>query len=266
MDKLELYCVTNKPIKSLDNFKYKLAAVGKDKFPDNYIRCDNGINIYDKEKNYSELTFQYWFWKNKLNLNNDNWVGFCQKRRFWLNKSSVKEEITEKNFNKHFLIEPDPEWKNYNAIICSPINVNSAKKMKLIKRGIKSIIKDPSLLFDKNKQTLKVHFDMHHGHGNLDKAVSLMNESERDEFNLFLNNSTSYNPHIMFIAKPNIANNWFVALFDWLFECEKVFGFDNLEGYETQRLYAYLAERYLSFWFKKYTNYIEWPWTLYEFK
>ena len=21
----------------------------------------------------------------------------------------------------------------------------------------------------------------------------------------------------------------------------------------------YLAERYLSFWFKKYTNYIEWP-------
>ena len=107
---------------------------------------------------------------------------------------------------------------------------------------------------------------MHHGHGNLDKAVSLMNESERDEFNLFLNNSTSYNPHIIFIAKPNIANNWFVALFDWLFECEKVFGFDNLEGYETQRLYAYLAERYLSFWFKKYTNYIEWPWTLYEFK
>ena len=219
-----------------------------------------------RKKNYSELTFQYWFWKNKLNLNNDNWVGFCQKRRFWLNKSSVKEEITEKNFNKHFLIEPDPEWKNYNAIICSPINVNSAKKMKLIKRGIKSIIKDPSLLFDKNKQTLKVHFDMHHGHGNLDKAVSLMNESERDEFNLFLNNSTSYNPHIIFIAKPNIANNWFVALFDWLFECEKVFGFDNLEGYETQRLYAYLAERYLSFWFKKYTNYIEWPWTLYEFK
>ena len=70
--------------------------------------------------------------------------------------------------------------------------------MKLIKRGIKSIIKDPSLLFYKNKQTLKVHFDMHHGHGNLDKAVSLMNESERDEFNLFLNNSTSYNPHIIF--------------------------------------------------------------------
>ena len=50
MNKLELYCVTNKPIQSLDNFKYKLAAVGKGEFPDNYIRCDNGINIYDKER------------------------------------------------------------------------------------------------------------------------------------------------------------------------------------------------------------------------
>ena len=38
------------------------------------------------------------------------------------------------------------------------------------------------------------------------------------------------------------------------------FGLKNLKGYDQQRLYAYLAERYLSFWFKKYSKYIEWPW------
>ena len=100
---------------------------------------------------------------------------------------------------------------------------------------------------------------MHHGYGNLDKAIDLMNSDDKDEFKKFVNTSTSFNPHIMFIAKPIIANRWFSKLFSWLFRCEKVFGFHNLSGYDTTRLYAYLAERYLSFWFKKYTKYIEWP-------
>ena len=41
---------------------------------------------------------------------------------------------------------------------------------------------------------------------------------------------------------------------------EKEFGFKNLKGYDKTRIYAYLAERYLSFWFKKYTKYKEHPW------
>jgi hypothetical protein len=64
----------------------------------------------------------------------------------------------------------------------------------------------------------------------------------------------------MFITKPEILKKWFSKLFNWLEKCEKVFGFENLEGYDTIRLYAYLAERYLSFWYRKYTNYKEHPW------
>ena len=41
---------------------------------------------------------------------------------------------------------------------------------------------------------------------------------------------------------------------------KKFLAFDNLKGYDQTRLYAYLSERYLSFWFKKYSKYIEWPW------
>ena len=51
----------------------------------------------------------------------------------------------------------------------------------------------------------------------------------------------------MFIAKPYVIDNWFNTLFPWLLRCESVFGFKNLKGYETKRIYAYLAERYLSF-------------------
>ena len=54
-------------------------------------------------------------------------------------------------------------------------------------------------------------------------------------------------------------NEWFKSVFEWLFKCEDFFGFEKLTGYN-KRFYAYLAERYLSFWFNKYTTPIEWPW------
>ena len=45
MNKLEIYCVTNKPIKFLNNTGYKLAAVGKEKFPKNYIKCNKKLSF-----------------------------------------------------------------------------------------------------------------------------------------------------------------------------------------------------------------------------
>ena len=64
----------------------------------------------------------------------------------------------------------------------------------------------------------------------------------------------------MFIAKPNIINKWFENLFSWLDRCEKQFKFEHLKNYDTGRLYAYLAERYLSYWFRKNTKFKEENW------
>ena len=105
---------------------------------------------------------------------------------------------------------------------------------------------------------------MHHGYGNLHKAIDVLEDTDREEFRHFVNTSTSFNPHIIFITKPLIADKWFESLFLWLFSCEKIFGFQNLKGYDTQRLYAYLAERYLSFWFNKYTKTLNWPWVFFD--
>ncbi len=90
-NKIEMYCVTDKKLPYLENFDYNLATVGTDSFSDKYIKCNYGDNIFNKEKYYSELTFQYWFWKNKLDINKNNWLGFCQKRRFWIKKNSTKD-------------------------------------------------------------------------------------------------------------------------------------------------------------------------------
>ena len=87
-----------------------------------------------------------------------------------------------------------------------------------------------------------------------------MNEKDKSDFAEFVDRNTTYNPHIMFISKKKFLNNFFKDQFEWLFECEKIFGFENLKGYDQTRLYAFLAERYMPFWFKKYSKTIEWPW------
>ena len=91
---LLIYCITNKAFPYLNRLPYKLAGVGQEHFPNNYCSADNLENIFYKEKYYSELTFQYWFWKNKLNeIKKDIWIGFCQKRRFWIKKNCIINKV-----------------------------------------------------------------------------------------------------------------------------------------------------------------------------
>ena len=261
MSKLEIYCITDVQSEKLEKLDLNLVGVGKNVFNDNYIKCEGGKNINEKEKYYSELTFHFWFWKNKLNdLDDDTWIGFCQKRRFWL--KSNKENKSDKLQNI-ILRDVPKEWDDYESVICEPIQLGT-KLMKLFKRGWKNIIKKPSLLFGHRFTTIKVHFDMHHGYGVLDKAIDILDKRDREEFRNYVNTKTTFNPHIMFISKKKIMNKYFDDVFSWLFECEKIFGFDNLKGYDQTRLYAYLSERYLSFWFKKYTKTVNWPWIFQE--
>jgi len=260
--KINFYCVTNKEYSFFKDLPYNFAGVGKEVFSKNFILSNNLDNIFYKEQYYSELTFHYWFWKNMIfNLPQDSWIGFCQKRRFWLKKGLNENLIDLSNLKNSILLNVPDHWilKSYNAAICEPIFLDNFSNTKLIKKGYRSLLKDPLIFFDKKKRTIKLHFDMYHGFGNLEKATNLLDIQDREEFRQYINTSNKFNPHIMFISRVEIANKWFEKLFPWLFRCEKIFGFNNLSGYETQRLYAYLAERYLSFWFRKYTKFIEWP-------
>ena len=63
----------------------------------------------------------------------------------------------------------------------------------------------------------------------------------------------------MFITKSkNLIKDYYKAIFSWLEKCEEIFGFD-LEGYNKKRIYAFLAERFLPYWFNKNAKALEWP-------
>ena len=42
MNKLQIFCVTDKPIKNLENLDLNLAGVTDNKFSEKYIICKNG--------------------------------------------------------------------------------------------------------------------------------------------------------------------------------------------------------------------------------
>tara|TARA_B110000305_G_C19407338_1_gene623488 strand:+ start:907 stop:1704 length:798 start_codon:yes stop_codon:yes gene_type:complete len=256
---LKIFCVTDKLIKKIEKTNLILASVGKNNLPNNYIKSSSGKNIHFKEQYYSELTFHYWYWKNMLNKETSDWIGFCQKRRFWVKTQDNQHKIDNKNYFEYLLSSPEKSWNNYSSIICNPIKISGSKKIKIIKKGWKNLIKDPTILFNTKKETIKFHFDIYHGNGKLTAAINLLHEEDRSDFNNYVNSRDFFNPHIMFITRPEVAKKWFKDLFGWLEKCENLFGFNELKGYET-RLYGYLAERYLSFWFKKYTKYKEHPW------
>ena len=82
MTNFKLYCITNIQSEKLEGLNINLAGVGKNSFNKNYITCETGENINEKEKHYSELTFHFWFWKNKINeLSDDTWIGFLSKKK-----------------------------------------------------------------------------------------------------------------------------------------------------------------------------------------
>ena len=64
-------------------------------------------------------------------------------------------------------------------------------------------------------------------------------------------NKDDFHPHNIFIFKNNFLKKYYEVIFPWLEKCESIFGFENLKGYDLTRIYGFLAERFLSYWFTK---------------
>ena len=86
-----------------------------------------------------------------------------------------------------------------------------------------------------------------------------INNEDRIDFKIFLESNISYNRGDMFICNSKeIIIKYYESVFPWLEKCEKIFGFD-LKGYGKIRIYAFLAERFMPYWFKKNAKVKEWP-------
>ena len=257
MTKLSMFCITmnENHLELIKSIGYKPVGLGPNIHSKDFFRDNTNNNISKKNPFYGEYTFHYWLWKNYLNELNENWIGFCQYRKFWI-KNYTKKNLNNLNEFENILLKDIPsEYEQFESILGEPIFVNQFRFSKFLKRNFTTMIKKPSLFFDKNKRNLKFHFDMMHGKGNLSKALDLLDKSDQKDFKEFLDNSVSFNPHNMFICKSKkTLSKYYHAVFPWLERCEKEFGF-QLEGYGLKRIYGFLAERYMSFWFQKNTKF-----------
>ena len=262
--KMYCMCLDDYLLDDVKKLNYIPVGLGNNKFSSEWLSDKSGENISKKNKYYGEHTFYYWFWKNVMAEIDDNtWVGFCGYRHHWAkDKSHESDEITKivnkDNFNSFILQSIPEEWKNYDIILGEEIFINKWKLSKIIKRGYKVLFKNP-LAFMKKNQNIKLNFEVFHGIGNLDKAIDLLDKSEREDFRNFTLSRSSYNRQNMFICRSKkLMNNYLSSVFPWLEKCEKLFGFD-LHGYGNTRIYGFLAERYMSYWFNKYSKPLSWP-------
>ena len=252
-----MYCITinNDHYEKIKSFGYIPVGLGKDIISTKFKTDKNGENISHKNPYYGEYSFHFWLWKNELQFFKEKeWIGFCQYRKYWsLNEQKNYKDLNELN---NFTIKEIPKnFESCEVILGKPLYINQLKLSKFLKKNISKIIKNPSLLFDKKKRNIKFHFDLMHGEGNLDKAISLLDDSDRKDFNKFVNEEVSFNPHNMFMCNSKkILIKYYETVFPWLKKCESIFGF-NLKGYGQQRIYGFLAERFMSYWFCKYTKF-----------
>ena len=257
MSNLLIYCLSlnNEDFDKIKSLNYIPVGLGDNEFNSKWTRDNVGENISYKNKHYGEYTFHYWFWKNELpKIDKGTWVGFCAYRRFWVNNFNKSEIINKTDF----LNKVPSEWNDNEVILGQNIYMNGWSKMKIIKHGLKSFLLKPKYFLKKN-QNLKLHFDSFHGFGNLDKAIELLDDNDKKDFKFFMENQNYYNRGNMFITNnKKIINNFYETIFPWLERCEKVLGFKN-SSYGNTRIYAFLMERFISYWFNKYSKVRVWP-------
>ena len=264
MNNLLMYCLSlnNEDYDKIKNLNYVPVGLGNNEFNKKWLRDNSGDNISEKNSFYGEYTFHYWFWKNKLiEISEDTWIGFCAYRRFWTNSSGLFEI---KNCND-FLQGAQKNWNNYDVILGQNIFMDGWSNMKILKHGLKSFILNPKFFLKKNRN-LKLHFDSFHGAGNLDRAIEMLDSDDKKDFRTFMENQNFFNRGNMFIIKnKRIINNFYNTVFPWLNRCEKIFGF-NKGKYGETRIYAFLMERFMSYWFNKHAKVMIWPIAFHDIK
>ena len=261
MSDISIYCLTLNPEheKAIKKLSYIPVGLGSKTFSNNCFTDKGGLNISNKNPYYGEYTFHYWIWKNYLKNINTKWVGFCQYRKFFAKEELKNNNITFENLEKIIFKNVDKDQEKNDCILGNKFSVENYKFSKIVKNHLKEFLINPELIFNKKKRSLKFHFDLFHGKGNLDLAINQLDKKNRIDFREFMYNSTEFNPHNMFICKTDLLAGYYDIIFPWLEKCEAVFGFSNLNKYGEKRIYGFLAERFLSFWFSKNYNVVEIP-------
>ena len=261
MKNISIFCLTLNPKheKLIRNLNYLPVGLGDKKFSENCFSDKKGLSISKKNSSYGEYTFHYWIWKNYINKIDTKWVGFCQYRKFFVKKNIRSNHLEFEKLRDLVFDKVNENDENFDCILGEKFSVENFKFSKIFKHHLLSFLSNPLMLLNKKKRNLKFHFDLFHGKGNLEQAIELLDENNKTGFKNYMNSETSFYPHNMFICKTQILIKYYEIIFPWLEKCENIFGLNDLKGYGLKRIYGFLAERFLSYWFTKNFKIKEFP-------
>ena len=203
MNNTECITVNDEHSEKIESLNYLPVGLGENIRSKNFLRDNFGKHISHKNSFYGEYTFHYWFGKCYTKSKENEWIGFCQYRKFWIKSKKKINPNTFEALNKNILKTIDGELENYESVLGEDLYINQLRLSKFIKKNPKMMIKNPVLFFNKNKRNIKFHFDMFHGEGILDKAIMELDNENRADFGYFVNSEVSFNPHNMFICKSS---------------------------------------------------------------
>ena len=261
---MKIYCISiyNENYDFFKKNNLVPVGLGNQNFNSNWLNDKGKINIYNKNENFGEYTFHYSLWKNgSLDKEDDNWTGFCTYRRFWIKKDfEIPKKIDD--LNSTILKEVPEDWKDFDTILAQPLRLGKQKIMKLFKNNMIYTLKNPKLFF--RECTIEDHFNLYHGSYFLNEAIQLLDTNIKKDFKIFLKNY-EFNPHNLFICKKHsLIKQYYEDIFKWLFNCEEKFKHFKLDSFRKKRIYGFLAERYLPFWFKKNSKTLDWPYIFFD--
>lgn len=215
---------------------------------DGMIGDNTGDNISIKNKNYSEISAQYWAWKNYKQLGNPNYIGFMHYRRHFI--FNVKEydsdelgcvrfkRITAEYLNDVSLNDDDiEEYIGNNDVLIG-------KKIDLRKvGGMKGTKFTPREAFSANPDLWVKDYDL---------MITTTKELYPDYSTVIDKVEKGYYQHWynMFVMRKEIFFRYNEFLFKILFDLEKKID-TSMYGSNAQRIFGYLSERLLTIFIEK---------------
>ncbi len=199
----------------------------------NMLRDNTGDNISAKNKNYCELTAQYWVWKNV----EADYYGFCHYRRFF---SFSPNKIGVNSFG----------YKTYDML-----NNKVERQLHLDKKSIQDMVeKYDILLADSPDYSLYGHRDLYSqyetSHGlhieDLKLAIRVLKDTFPDYSTVadkYMNSTYMY-PCNMFVMRKELFREYSNWLFNILLKIESLLDYSDYSE-EGIRTIGHISERLL---------------------